>query len=220
MGDVTKTPAEVLATAMDPKRNDARATTVRGFLVALLRLLWEYGESFSGKRPWGNSGWQYAVHDAVLGVNASSVDADRLILAAIDSLGAPKAPPLPAILAALPHLTGDELRRVAEAMPRVAGEWENRERWGSRTFIIGAVAGQRACDNDCADWAYYENAYQALDAYAAGWTPELPYEASTYVGTKPVVTWHPTARAAQAACDARLPAAGVALCGEVVSDAE
>lgn len=122
------------------------------------------------------------------------------------------------VLSALPHLTGDELRRVAEAMPRVAGEWENRERWGSRTFIIGAVAGQRACDNDCADWAYYENAYQALDAYAAGWTPELPYEASTYVGTKPVVTWHPTARAAQAACDARLPAAGVALCGEVVSD--
>lgn len=142
------------------------------------------------------------------------------LAAAIRALPLPEeAPPLPAILAALPHLTGDELRRVAEAMPRVAGEWEDRERWGSRAFVPhGVVVGQRPGDNDCADWAYYENAYQALDAYAAGWTPELPYEASTYATAKAVVTWHPTARAAQAACDARLRAAGVALCGEVVTE--
>lgn len=110
-------------------------------------------------------------------------------------------------------LTGDALRRVAEAMPRVAGEWEHRERWGSRVFIHRATESA-----DAADWAYYENVYQALDAYASGWTQEAPCEACTYVGPATVQTWHETPRAAQAACDARLEAAGVRLCGEIVKE--
>lgn len=37
--------------------NDAEAATVRGYLKALLRELWTEQEGFSGKRPFGNSGW-------------------------------------------------------------------------------------------------------------------------------------------------------------------
>lgn len=33
--------------------------TVRDYLHTLLLTVWEEGESFSGKRPFGNSGWEY-----------------------------------------------------------------------------------------------------------------------------------------------------------------
>lgn len=42
--------------------NDANAATVRGYLKALLTKLWEDGEGFSGKRPFGNSGWERDLH--------------------------------------------------------------------------------------------------------------------------------------------------------------
>lgn len=35
--------------------------TVRDYLRTLLMALWEEQESFSGKRPFGNSGWEYEV---------------------------------------------------------------------------------------------------------------------------------------------------------------
>ena len=35
--------------------------TVRDYLRALLITLWEEQESFSGKRPFGNSGWEYEI---------------------------------------------------------------------------------------------------------------------------------------------------------------
>lgn len=37
--------------------NDANAKTIRGYLKALLRTLIEEQEGFSGKRPFGDSGW-------------------------------------------------------------------------------------------------------------------------------------------------------------------
>lgn len=37
--------------------NDARARTIREYLIALLSALWDEQEGFSGKRPFGNSGW-------------------------------------------------------------------------------------------------------------------------------------------------------------------
>lgn len=46
---------EVLDTEMQD--NDSGASTIRGYLKALLFALWEEGEGFSGKRPFGNSGW-------------------------------------------------------------------------------------------------------------------------------------------------------------------
>lgn len=35
--------------------------TVRGFLHGLLSTLWEERDGFSGKRPFGNSGWQWDI---------------------------------------------------------------------------------------------------------------------------------------------------------------
>jgi hypothetical protein len=81
-------------------QNDAEAATVRDYLKALLRELWASGEGFSGKRPFGNSGWEYEVYTALVKADLvegkldtdgyiEKVDrdtADRLILAAIDTL--------------------------------------------------------------------------------------------------------------------------------------
>lgn len=50
------TPAEILDLPMES--NDANAGTVREYLRALLLAAWEEGEGFSGKRPFGNSGWE------------------------------------------------------------------------------------------------------------------------------------------------------------------
>ena len=50
------TPLEILDLPMEP--NESGATNVRGYLVALLSTLWAEGEGFSGKRPFGDSGWK------------------------------------------------------------------------------------------------------------------------------------------------------------------
>ena len=39
--------------------------TVREYFRELLSTLWEEKEGFSGKRPFGNSGWEYEVHIAL-----------------------------------------------------------------------------------------------------------------------------------------------------------
>lgn len=57
---------EVLHCPMDPKTNDAKASTVGEYLGALLMTLWEEDEGFSGKRPFGNSGWQWDVYTALV----------------------------------------------------------------------------------------------------------------------------------------------------------
>lgn len=81
--------------------NDADAATIRGYLTALLAELWCEEQGFSGKRPFGNSGWQYDLYTPMIkaGLIPGSLDedgyvdtcdtqqADRLILAAIASLG-------------------------------------------------------------------------------------------------------------------------------------
>lgn len=59
----TFTPADVLACPMQD--NDAGADTIRTYLVALLAKLWEHGECFGSKRPFGNSGWQYEPYTAL-----------------------------------------------------------------------------------------------------------------------------------------------------------
>ena len=42
--------------------NDADAKTVKDYLKKLLLTLWEGQEGFSGKRPFGNSGWDYDLY--------------------------------------------------------------------------------------------------------------------------------------------------------------
>lgn len=49
----------VLAAPMNPSENDARAVSVAGYLTCLLLAVWDDGEGFSGKRPFGNSGWSW-----------------------------------------------------------------------------------------------------------------------------------------------------------------
>lgn len=51
------TPAQVLDLPMDD--NDSGTNSIRGYLVALLAELWQQQEGFSGKRPFGNSGWDW-----------------------------------------------------------------------------------------------------------------------------------------------------------------
>jgi hypothetical protein len=53
----TPTPQQILDLPMED--NDSGADTVRGYLVALLAEVWEHTEGFSGKRPFGNSGWDW-----------------------------------------------------------------------------------------------------------------------------------------------------------------
>jgi len=83
---------------------DSGATTVREYLLALLRMVWTEREMFSGKRPFGNSSWEYDLYRAMgkAGFIEITLDsdgyidtfpkqehrkADALVSAAIDELG-------------------------------------------------------------------------------------------------------------------------------------
>ena len=85
------TPFEILALPM--QHNDAEAATIGDYLKALLRELWRRGEGFSGKRPFGNSGWEHELYRALIAGGAVNgtldADADDAILGAIDALGVP-----------------------------------------------------------------------------------------------------------------------------------
>ena len=48
------------------QKNDAGAETIGEYLKLLLLTLWDEEEGFSGKRPFGNSGWQHEVYTALL----------------------------------------------------------------------------------------------------------------------------------------------------------
>jgi hypothetical protein len=94
---------EILVLPMQP--NDADAKTIGEYLSKLLLNLWEEQESFSGKRPFGNSDWDSELHTA-LAINgvlpaekveedpdywelADYGEADRIIKEAIESLFLP-----------------------------------------------------------------------------------------------------------------------------------
>lgn len=93
------TPRQILDTPMSD--NDAEATTVREYLVKLLAQVWTEGEGFSGKRPFGNSSWEYELYGALARAGhiagtfdddgwVESIDTgagDALIAAAIKELG-------------------------------------------------------------------------------------------------------------------------------------
>lgn len=85
------------------EENDADAATIRDYLKELLVMVWEKDESFSGKRPFGNSGWKYDIYrtlathkliEAEIDEDGDVIDiqrseytkADQLILEAIASL--------------------------------------------------------------------------------------------------------------------------------------
>lgn len=66
-------PEEVLEL---PMGNDSTsADTIKEYLILLLATLWDVGESFSGKKPFGDSGWEYELYEAL--ANAGLIDAVR-----------------------------------------------------------------------------------------------------------------------------------------------
>lgn len=89
----------VLDCQMD--QNDAGAANVREYLTELLRRVWVEGEGFSGKRPFGNSSWEFEVYTALVKAGLiegkfdedgyveemDTSEGDKLVLAAIDRLG-------------------------------------------------------------------------------------------------------------------------------------
>ena len=89
---------EILNLSMS--ENDAGATTIGGYLHRLLGAVWAEGEGFSGKRPFGNSGWEYELYRPLIAAGAvkGTVDeygditgfdeksANRAIFDAIDAL--------------------------------------------------------------------------------------------------------------------------------------
>jgi hypothetical protein len=96
------TPQQLLGLPLP--ENDSGADTVRGYLIALLTQVWQEGEGFSGKRPFGNSSWEYDLYQPMARAGlvtatfdedgylddfptASRLKADGLVLAAIKALG-------------------------------------------------------------------------------------------------------------------------------------
>lgn len=73
------TPQDILSLKME--KNDANATSVHAYLKALLCQLWHEGEGFSGKRPFGNSGWEYDLYTPLVkaGIVKGKLDADGFI---------------------------------------------------------------------------------------------------------------------------------------------
>ena len=78
------TPQQVLDLPMDD--NDSGADTVRGYLVALLATLWQEGDGFSGKSPFGNSDWTWDVYGALVtaGFANNPFDADGYVTSVND----------------------------------------------------------------------------------------------------------------------------------------
>lgn len=70
--------------------NDAQAATIRDYLKALLLAVWDEAEGFSGKRPFGNSGWMYDVYASLERAGLARTDddsnADALVRDAIKAL--------------------------------------------------------------------------------------------------------------------------------------
>jgi hypothetical protein len=58
-----------------------REVSIREYLHELLTELWREGEGFSGKRPFGNSGWEYDLYKPLIqaGVVPGSIDEDGYI---------------------------------------------------------------------------------------------------------------------------------------------
>jgi|SRR5688572_24111405 len=58
------TGTEILALPME--ENDSGADNIGGYLRELLLTLWQEGEGFSGKRPFGNSSWEWDLWRALV----------------------------------------------------------------------------------------------------------------------------------------------------------
>lgn len=55
--------------------------SIRDYFFTLLDTLWEEGEGFSGKQPFGNSGWEYDLYKPLIqhGFISGSLDSDGCV---------------------------------------------------------------------------------------------------------------------------------------------
>jgi hypothetical protein len=88
------------------QENDADAGTIRAYLIKLLAAVWEDGEGFSGKHPFGNDDWEWDLQEPLVraGYIAGRFDegylvdfdektGEKLIASAIQALGEVSAVP-------------------------------------------------------------------------------------------------------------------------------
>jgi len=61
----------------DSDAGDGR--TIRDYFHSLLTTLWEEGEGFSGKRPFGNSGWEHDLYRPLALAGYVEGDADGFV---------------------------------------------------------------------------------------------------------------------------------------------
>lgn len=67
------TPKQALDMEFDANDRDERMT-FRAYFHALLTTLYEEDEGFSGKRPFGNSGWDYSLRLGLVNIGAVAGD--------------------------------------------------------------------------------------------------------------------------------------------------
>lgn len=67
------------------QNNSANAATIKDYLKKLLLAAWEEGESFSGKRPFGTSGWENELYTTL--VVAGKVEGEFDYCVVYDNLG-------------------------------------------------------------------------------------------------------------------------------------
>lgn len=58
-------------------RNGLGVDTIRDYLKELLLQLWYEGEGFSGKRPFGNSGWEYELYTPLIAAKVIDGELDE-----------------------------------------------------------------------------------------------------------------------------------------------
>jgi hypothetical protein len=97
---IAKRIAQASTAANAPIKLGAKIITIRRYLKLLLREVWVEDETFSGKRPFGESGWKFDVYAALIKAKAidgkldadgyaeefDMKDADELVLDVIESL--------------------------------------------------------------------------------------------------------------------------------------
>jgi hypothetical protein len=89
MEEVMKT-EDILNLKIESRDHDINMT-IRGYFRELLMELWREGECFSGKRPFGNSGWEHDLYKPLIraGVIPGELDEDGYI-EEVDSQAADK----------------------------------------------------------------------------------------------------------------------------------
>lgn len=66
--------------------DDEHSGTIRDYLFSLLSTLWDEQEGFSGKRPFGDSGWEYDLYVPLIkaGIVSGELDADGYYITGVD----------------------------------------------------------------------------------------------------------------------------------------